>query len=257
MNIKLDVQNIVFAYNSKPVLNDICFQVESGRLVSLVGPNGSGKSTLLKCIDNIISPRRGKILVDENEIKRLSRIRTAKVLTYVPQNIQRVFPHSVHDVVFMGRRPHLGWIGQQKDKEKVWEVLDLLGLVDMAMKAFTELSGGQQQKVLIARALAQETGLILLDEPTSNLDIWHQLDVLNVVRQLVTDKQVTVIMALHDLNLASRFSDDILMMRAGRITAVGTPEDVLTQINIAEVYDVEATVAFQGNTPYVVPLRQL
>ena len=125
------------------------------------------------------------------------------------------------------------------------------------MKSFTELSGGQQQKVLIARALAQETGLILLDEPTSNLDIWHQLDVLSVVRELVTGRQVTVIMALHDLNLASRYSDDILMLRAGSITAAGSPEEVLTTNNIAEVYGVEATVTFQGNAPYVVPLRQL
>lgn len=253
---KLDVENLTFGYTHRPVLEDIGFRVAPGRLVSLVGPNGSGKSTLLKCMLHILKPQRGRVRVDGREVSRLSRLETAKTLTYVPQNIHRIFPHSVFDVVFMGRRPHLGWFGNQRDKERTWEVLSLMGLADLAVNTFTELSGGQQQKVLIARALAQETGLILLDEPTSNLDIWHQLDVLNIVRELVAKKAVTVIMALHDLNLAAKYSDDILMLKNGRLTALGEPHAVLTPENIASVYSVDTFVASRGGQPYVIPLRQ-
>jgi iron complex transport system ATP-binding protein len=156
----------------------------------------------------------------------------------------------------MGRRPHLGWIGHRKDQDCIWEVMETMGLTELALKAFTELSGGQQQKVLIARALVQDTGLILLDEPTSNLDIWHQLDVLNVVRDLVKTKGVTVVMALHDLNLAAKYSDDILMMKTGLIKALGSPASVLTPENIASVYNVDTYVASRHDQSYVVPLRQ-
>jgi iron complex transport system ATP-binding protein len=256
MKPKLDVEHLRFGYHRRPVLKDIGFTVAPGRLVSLVGPNGSGKSTLLKCLLHLLKPQGGCVRVDGREVRRLSRLEVARTLTYVPQNIQRVFPHAVFDVVYMGRRPHLGWLGSRRDKERTWEVLTLLGLADLAVDPFTELSGGQQQKVLIARALAQETGLILLDEPTSNLDLWHQLDVLNIVRELVDRKAVTVLMALHDLNLAAKYSDDILMLKAGRLTALGEPRAVLTPENIASVYKVDTFVAAMGKQPYVIPIRQ-
>jgi iron complex transport system ATP-binding protein len=156
----------------------------------------------------------------------------------------------------MGRHPHLGWKSSRQDKEKVWDILDMLGLLDLAMNSFTELSGGQRQKVLIARALAQETGLILLDEPTSNLDIWHQLDVLNIVRRLVEEKGITVITAMHDLNLAARYSHDLLMLKNGSVQMNGAPQTVLTRDSIAAVYHVDARIASMGDIPYVIPMRQ-
>jgi iron complex transport system ATP-binding protein len=253
---KLDVADLRFGYHRRPVLKDIGFTVAPGRLVSLVGPNGSGKSTLLKCLLHLLKPQGGRVRVDGREIHRLSRLEVARTLTYVPQKIQRIFPHSVFDVVYMGRRPHLGWRGGRRHKERTWEVLSRMGLADLAVDPFTELSGGQQQKVLIARALAQETSLILLDEPTSNLDIWHQLDVLNMVRELVDRKAVTVVMALHDLNLAAKYSDTILMLKAGRLTALGEPRAVLTPENIASVYKVDTIVAATERQPYVIPIRQ-
>ena len=256
MKIKLDVRNISFSYNSAKTLRDVCFRVGRGRLVSLVGPNGSGKSTLLRCVNNILSPEHGRIMVDEREVRRLSRMETARTLTYVPQSIHRVFPHTVFDVVHMGRRPHLGWKTGSRDAEKVWETLDLLGLVDLAMNSFTELSGGQQQKVLIARALAQETGLVLLDEPTSNLDLWHQLDVLNIVLALVEKRDVTVIMAMHDLNMAAKHSHDLIMLKNGRVVAAGPPQTVLTRSAIAEVYNVDARVERCDGLLYVIPVGQ-
>ncbi len=256
MTPKLEVQGLRFGYNSAEVLKGVDFHVASGRLLSLVGPNGAGKSTLLRCVNNILTPARGRVLADGREVRRLSRMETARIMAYVPQTVHRVFPHSVFDVVAMGRRPHLGWRGGAKDREKVWEVLDRLGLVELAMNSFTRLSGGQQQKALIARALVQETGLILLDEPTSNLDIRRQLDVLGVARSLVEEKGVTVIAAMHDLNLAARFSHDLLMLKDGRVVTTGGPEDVLTTDNIAEVYKVDSLVKRHAGAPYVVPLRR-
>lgn len=256
MTAKLEVQGLRFGYNNSEVLKGIDFKAMPGRLLSLVGPNGSGKSTLLRCMNNILTPSQGLVAVDGREVRSLSRMEAARIMSYVPQSIHRVFPHSVFDVVAMGRRPHLGWRGGGRDKEKVWEVLDRMGLVELAMNPFTRLSGGQQQKVLIARTLVQETGLILLDEPTSNLDIWHQLDVLNVARTMVEEKGVTVIMAMHDLNLAARYSHDLLMLKDGQVVMTGGPEDVLTRDNIADVYNVDSQVREHDGTPYVVHLRQ-
>lgn len=256
MGKKLEVDSLVYGYDRKTIIKGISFQVAAGRLVSLVGPNGSGKSTLLKNIIRILTPWQGSVYIDSKDVKKMSRLETAKTVTYVPQSVQRVFPHSVYNVVYMGRRPHLGWFQGNRDKDRVWEVIDMLGLTELALKSFTELSGGQQQKVLIARALVQDTDLILLDEPTSNLDIWHQLDVLSVVQKLVKNNSITVVMALHDLNLAAKYSDEILMMKHGRLSALGDPTSVLTPENISEVYNVASHVASLESQSYVIPLRQ-
>ncbi|WP_440945063.1 ABC transporter ATP-binding protein [Methanosarcina sp. T3] len=255
--VKLQVKDVVFGYTGTHILKDICLEIRASSLVSVVGPNGAGKSTLLKCIDRILNVKTGKIAVDGKDIKQMDRLEVAKNLAYVPQSSNRVFPTTVFETVMMGRRPHLSWFDSKKDEEKVWEVLELLGIEDLALSIFNELSGGQQQKALIARALVQETGVILLDEPTSNLDIWHQLDVMETVRKLVREKRVTAIMAVHDLNLASRYSDSIIMMQQGKIIAAGSPGSVLTSENIAEVYGVEARISTHAEVPYVVPLRQL
>lgn len=255
--VKLHVKDVVFGYTGTNILKDICLEIRASSLVSIVGPNGAGKSTLLKCIDRILNVKTGKITVDSKDIKQMGRLEVAKNLAYVPQSSNRVFPTTVFETVMMGRRPHLNWFDSKKDEEKVWEVLEMLGIEDLALSIFNELSGGQQQKVLIARALVQETGVILLDEPTSNLDIWHQLDVMETVRKLVREKQVTAIMAVHDLNLASRYSESIIMMQQGKIIAAGSPGAVLTSENIAEVYGVEARISTHAEVPYVVPLRQL
>ncbi len=153
-----------------------------------------------------------------------------------------------------GRRPP-GW--EPDDEQKVWEVLRLLDIESLAMSNFSELSGGQQQKVLIARALVQEAEVMLLDEPTSNLDIWHQLDVMNIIRDVVKKKEITAIMALHDLNLASHYSDRIIMMKKGKIIAAGDPQSVITEENIASVYRVEAAVRSLCDRPMIMPLRQI
>lgn len=257
MNIKLSVQNLEFSYQSTPVFSGMCMEIPKGNLVSILGPNGSGKSTFIKCVDRILHPKKGVISVDGETISSLNRKDLAKKISYVPQSSVRIFPHSVFDMILMGRQPHLGWISSGEDEERVWDVIDLLGLEEIALHSFNELSGGQQQKVLIGRALVQDTDLMLLDEPTSNLDIWHQLDVMRIVSDLVAEQDITTLMAVHDLNMASRFSDQIILLKKGKIHAAGKPCDVLTTENIAEVYGVKADVHCHDGVPIIIPYQQI
>nr|MCR5853009.1 ABC transporter ATP-binding protein [Methanophagales archaeon] len=186
----------------------------------------------------------------------MSRREIAKKMGYVPQSTHQVFPNTVFDVILMGRRPHFAWKCNEKDIEKVLETLKMLGIENLAMRDITELSGGQQQKVFIARALAQEPEILLLDEPTSNLDIKHQLEVMNIIKSITNERGITAIMAIHDLNLASRYADRVIMMHKGRIFAVGSPEEVLTPENIREVYGVEAEVLCgKDGKPLILPIR--
>lgn len=181
----------------------------------------------------------------------------ARKMGYVPQSTARVFPASVIDTVLMGRRPHLGWKSSERDLDKVLEILELLGIVEFAMRDFNEISGGQQQKVLIARAIAQEAGVLLLDEPTSNLDIRHQLEVMEIMTDIVRKSEISAVMAIHDLNLASRYTDRILMMNGGKIFAAGEPTSVLTVENIKRVYGVEVLVKSDEERPYIIPVRPI
>jgi iron complex transport system ATP-binding protein len=257
MIIKLSIKGLRFSYHSKEVLRDFCLDVGNGQIVSIVGPNGSGKSTLIKCVDRLLTPSSGEILVDRNNVMKMSRMELACTIAYVPQNSLRIFPNTVFDVVLMGRRPHLGWKCGKKDEAIVWGMLQLLGIDDLALNAFTELSGGQQQKVLIARALAQETGFILLDEPTSNLDVWHQLDVMEILRTLVKKNDLTAIIAIHDLNMAARYSDTVVMMKEGKIVAAGKPNSIITHENLESVYGIRANVKIAEDILHIIPLSRI
>jgi len=256
--MKLKVNNLEFSYSSTPVLEDITMELAESEMIGIVGPNGAGKSTLIRCIDRILKPKQGSILLDGEEIQDMGMMEIARKIGYVPQTTSHSFPTTVFDTVLMGRRPHLKWRSSEKDTKKVVEVLKLMEIEDLAMRDLNELSGGQQQKVLIARALAQEAGVLLLDEPTSNLDIKHQLEVMEIIKYLVATKRVSAIMAVHDLNLASRYADRVIIMKIGRIVDAGIPCDVLTPANIRSVYGVEAEV-INGNRgmSYVVPIRSV
>jgi len=255
--MKIRVKGLEFSYNSIPALRDVTLDVHESEIVAIVGPNGSGKTTLLKCIDRILKPRKGTILIDGNDIEDFSQIEIAKMIGYVPQSVKQLFPATVFEVVLMGRRPYLGWRCGRKDLEKVFDILKLMEIEEIALRDFNELSGGQQQKVLIARALAQEPEVLLLDEPTANLDIRHQIEVMKMIRSIVKEKGITAIIAIHDLNLASRYADRIVMMRDGKIFAVGSPDKVLTPANIEEVYGVRVEVIKLDGIICVVPLDSL
>ena len=252
--MRLQIRNLRFSYGSTEILRDINMWLNSSEVLGIVGPNGTGKSTLLRCIDRILIPE-GEVLLDGQEISGMSRVEIAKRIGYVPQSMTGVFPATVFDMVLLGRRPHLSWRSSEEDIDKVLEMLDLMDIKDLAMRNFNETSGGQQQKVLIARALAQDVDILLLDEPTSNLDIKHQLEVMEILTELSKTKGISVMMAIHDLNLASRYSDRIIMLNGGGIRDEGDPASVLTAENIRSVYGVDVVVRNEDGKPYMIPMR--
>ena len=256
--MKLEIRGVSFDYNSRPVLKDVKIEVKEGEMVSLLGPNGSGKTTLLRCIDGMLKPKRGGISIDGKDVREMKKNDLAKLLGYVPQRAVNVLPCSVFDAVMIGRRPYVGWGSGKKDREVVFEILKLMGLEDMTLRSFDGISGGEMQKVLIAKALAQEPEILLLDEPTSNLDLRHQLDVLKIIGEIVKEEKVSALMAMHDLNLASRFSDRIVLLKEGKVYDVGDPKSVITPESIRSVYGVEAIVEENdGGRPHVLPLRAI
>jgi len=253
--MRIQIENLEFGYSSKKILKGFSFDVESGELVTILGPNGAGKSTLIKCMDGLLKPQKGDIKFDGESLLNMKREQIAKKIGYVPQSSTSLFPLTVFDMVLLGRRPHMSWGNGENDKRKVLHALEMLNIEDLAMNNFNELSGGQQQKVIIARALAQETEVLLLDEATSNLDIRHQLEVMQIIRRLVEELNILVIMIVHDLNVASRYSDKIIVMKDGKIVVSGIPNEVLTEDTIANVYEVEARVNIVDEKPHIVPLK--
>lgn len=252
--MKLNIRGVEFRYDSSPVLKGVSMEVEKGEILSLIGPNGSGKSTLLRCINRIIDPQKGAVFIDGENISSLGRREIAKLIGYVPQASSQSFPTTVFDTVLMGRRPHISWTPSGHDFEVVSEVLNLLGINEFALRDINELSGGERQKVIIARAVAQEAEVLLLDEPTSHLDLRHQLEVLELIGKLAKQRGITVILALHDLNLAARYSSKIIMLKEGRVHAIGTPEEVITKENIKRVYGVKSEIIRGAGCWSIVPL---
>jgi len=229
--VRIRIRDVEFSYASVPILKNICMEVAESEILGIIGPNGAGKSTLLRCIDRILSPQKGTIYLNEQDISKMSRLEIAKRMGYIPQSTTQVFPATVFETVLMGRRPHISWRCNERDVEKVLEVLHLLDLEGLAMRDINELSGGQQQKVFIARALVQEPDVLLLDEPTSNLDIKHQLEVMDIIKEIARKRGISAIMAIHDLNLAARYADRLIMMKDGMIYAAGEHFSVLTPEN--------------------------
>ena len=255
--MRLTVRGLAFEYPSVPVLEDVDLVLPEGEVLAIVGRNGAGKSTLIKCLNRILEPRQGSVLLGDREVRTMGRKEVARNMAYLSQKSTYAFPITVFDAVLLGRHPHLTWRSGPHDEAKVAEILQALNLEPLALRDVDEISGGEQQKVLIARALAQEAGVLLLDEPTSNLDIRHQLEVMALIRQFAKDKGLSAIVVVHDLNLASRYADRVVMLKDGRIYASGRPAEVLTPEHIAEVYGVVAEVRTNGGAPSIVPLRAL
>ncbi len=251
----LEITDIQATYGQATVLDGISATVSRGKILGLVGPNGAGKTTLIKCIARIIRPSGGRITIDGEGANRLTNAALARKIGYVPQNLPSRFSMSVFETVLTGRRPHATWRPSRQDQTKAARVIQQLGLDDLAMRDAGELSGGQVQKVLLARALAQEPDYLLLDEPTSNLDLYHQLEVMEMVVSLVREKSMGAVMAVHDLSLAGRFADDILMMQNGSVFCHGRPNELLTEEIIRRVYGVDAAVHRDNGQIFIHPLR--
>jgi iron complex transport system ATP-binding protein len=255
--VKITIKDLSFSYGSRSILDDLNLIVGDSEILSLVGPNGSGKTTLIKCIDRILKPK-GTILLDGGiDLQSLSRQEVARYIGYVPQSTTSALTTTVFDTILMGRRPHMGWRVTDQDIDSVVEMMKLLHVDEFALKDFSELSGGQKQRVLIARALCQEPEVLLLDEPTSNLDVKHQLEALDTVRSIVKKTDISAVMAIHDLNLAARYSDVLVMLKDGRVFDVGDPFSLLTEDNIRTIFGVEAVVMRDLDRPYVVPIKSL
>ena len=252
MNLKINGMD--FGYGAHSVLKDITIEINGPQLVSIIGPNGVGKSTLIHCMNKILSPKVGTVMIDGEDLKDKPLKDLAKTVGYVPYTASDAFPLSVVDTVMMGRHPHSSWKSLDSDLDMVYRTLDLLEIKDLAMRPFNELSAGQHQKVMIARGLVQEPKILLLDEPTANLDIKHQMSVTRLLRRLSLEKNILIIMISHDLNIAAKYSDNVIMMSEGKIFAVGTPEEVITEDNIRAVYDVESEVIMNHGRPHLILL---
>jgi len=234
----LEAQDLSFGYGSRPVLNAASFGVEKGEFVALIGPNGSGKSTLIRLLTRLLTPESGEMLIGGKSIQKLGPRVLASCIAVVPQESVIDFDFTAFEVVLMGRAPHLRPLVQESrhDLDVAHEAMRMTDTTHLADRSIQKISGGERQRVIVARALAQETEALLLDEPTSHLDINHQVELLTLVHRLCREKQMAVLAVLHDLNLASTYADRILILYQGRIAADGPPEAVITQERILEVF---------------------
>jgi iron complex transport system ATP-binding protein len=254
----IEVKNLSFSYGDRPVLQDISFSVGEGELLSILGPNGVGKSTLFRCILGLLSGYTGEVLVDGINARSFSAREAAKHIAYIPQSSHPMFNYSVFDIVLMGRTSGLGSFRSpgKADREKCLRALEKIGISHLAGRCFHRLSGGEQQLVLIARALAQDAPILMLDEPTANLDYGNQLRVLEQVRKLAAEGY-TVIQTTHNPEQSYLFSDRILAIQNGRVLTQGTPAEVLTGENMEELYQVEVEVVrlYEDRARICVPTR--
>lgn len=248
----IQVEQLGFAYAGRFVLQEVSLDLPPGCLAALVGPNGSGKTTLLKCIAGILKPTDGRVRVQDCPLTGLSLRQLARRLAYMPQGLDTAFPMTVFDLVLTGRRPHIAWRPSPDDLDVTWRVMDMFGVGDLATRYIDELSGGETQKVFLARAFAQQTHVMLLDEPTSNLDVFHQLEIMELLADAAHGQGKSILLALHDLNLAGRYVDRMILLRQGRVVADGPPAQVLTPENIRSVYRVEAAVHLDDDGLHVI-----
>lgn len=250
--MKLSVAGIDFSYRSAAILEDVSFEAQPGELLCILGVNGSGKSTLLKCINRILRPRRGTVLVDERAVFEMPQRTVARHLGYVPQKHVET-QLNVYETVLMGRRPHVQWALGEKDYAIVEQVLNQLGLQELAMCPVDRLSGGQLQKVIIARALAQSPGVLLLDEPISNLDLKNQIEVMQLVQGVARTEKLAAVLTIHDLNMALRFGDRFLFLKDRKVQAV-TDRAGFTPELIELVYGVPVSLHACNGHAMVVPV---
>ncbi|MTI68140.1 MAG: ABC transporter ATP-binding protein [Firmicutes bacterium] len=259
MKKAVEIKDLNFGYGETLNLKDVSFSIKKGDFVSIIGPNGSGKSTLLKNIASILRPKDGLIKIDNKDIENYNSKDLAKKMALVPQNTNIAYDFSVFDVVLMGRSPYLSRFQRERDIDykKTKEALRLTDTLHLSERNINYISGGERQRVIVARALAQDTDILLLDEPTSHLDINHQIEILSLLKKLNKEKDMTIILVLHDLNLASRFSDKIVLVNEGTILAKGIPEEVITYKNLEKVYNLDMVISTNVYTasPYIIPLE--
>jgi iron complex transport system ATP-binding protein len=252
-------ENISFKYEIQPVLEDISIKFGKGHLYGIIGPNGSGKTTLLKVLNRILKINFGQIIIDKVNINNLTIKEIAKKIAMVNQSTSINFDFTVEEIVKMGRYSHIGRFSQEsiEDKKLLTDIFEQFELFELGNRIFNELSGGEQQKVIIARAIAQQSRILLLDEPTNHLDINYKIELMDLLRKYVNNG-IIIIIVLHDLNLAAQFCDKIVLLNKGKIKAFGNIEDTITRENIKNVYNIDVIVKKNifSNSIFITPLEK-
>ncbi len=253
----ITVQNIDFAYHDWPVLREIRFSLSRGEFLAVIGPNGAGKSTLLKLLDGILQPQQGRVLLKDRPLAEYSRRQLARLVGYVPQEFPAAFHFTVQEVVLMGRFPYQPLLGgtRAEDYRVAREAMQITDCLHLSERHFTTLSGGEKQRVILASALCQEPEVLLLDEPTTALDLKHQVHFYRILRQLQRDHKLTIVVVTHDVNLAGLFAERVLVLKEGRVVADGPVETVLTRERLEAVYETPLTLVKHplSGTPVVLP----
>jgi len=269
-------EKVSLSYNSRLVLGNVSLHLKKGEVITLLGPNGCGKTTLLKIINGLLHPDSGKVYVNGNDVLRTGQTEMARLIGYVPQTQRSSFPFTALDIVLTGRMPHLSPFSQPgpKDEEKARQAMEIVGASHLSSRPYTQISGGERQLVMIARALAQEPSFLLLDEPTSYLDFKNQFLVLKMISCIAREKKVAVVMTLHDPNHALMFSDELVLLRkltaeggsneqgckeksirsCQNVVAAGRPAEVMTSENIFEAYGIEVEFITVRGRPILLPL---
>lgn len=251
--MRINLNELEFGYNQeRPVLKDISHVFDKPEFVCIMGPNGVGKSTLIHCINKILKPTGGTVMIDGKDVTEMKLRELATNMGYVPNATEDSFPLTVVDTIMVGLQNDYKFGTSDEDLRKVYDVLELMSIEHLAMRNFDELSAGQHQKVMLARGLVRSPQVVLLDEPTSNLDIKHQIEVTKVLSRLPEEKGMMIIMISHDINITAKYADRIIMMHEGRIFAVGTAEEVLTKENLKTVYGVDADIVMHNGRPHVI-----
>lgn len=251
--MSLSVTDLSFSYGSRTILDRLSFEVAPGTFCALLGPNGSGKSTMVKAIAGVHRARRGDITVEGRRIAGLGRRELARIVAYVPQVGDAPFDLTVREAVMLGRTPHFGIAPGAADRAKVEDAIVRMGLSDIAEQSMSELSGGQAQRAMIARALAQEPRVLLLDEPTSALDLRYQIETLQLVRRITREEGISALIAIHDLNHAARYCDQVIVLHGGHLVADGTPAQALQAPILRTVYEVDVEVDAREDSVEVRP----
>ncbi len=251
--VALEVNGVTFGFGRKgvaetsPVLKNISLSISSGEVMGILGPNGSGKSTLLKVLMNILNPQGGSVALFGNPYTSLSQSQITRRVAFVPQETQQAFPFTINEMVLMGRYPHhnrtwgLGWESPQ-DRAVAIQAMQDLDVAHLGTRLITDVSGGERQRAVIARALAQEPEVLLLDEPTAFLDLHHQLDIARIIRDLNRTRGLTVVLVSHDLNLASQYCDRVMLMKGGEIATIGSPQQVISREYLEPVYGCQVLI---------------
>ena len=254
--ISLQINRVYFSYFNGLVLHNISLSIRAGEMISLLGPNGSGKTTLIKLISGILKPKQGEIRLDGSNLNRLDRKSIARSLAVVPQQFYIPYAFTVGEIVMLGRIPFLRAFTNESetDRQSVYDAMELVGISELKERRFDELSGGERQKVMLATALAQEPRLLLLDEPTVHLDITNQVEIMELVKRLHVEQGLTIIAAMHDLNLAALYFDRMVLLKEGKVLADGTPAQVLTEDTIRDAFSASVRVGPHPitGTPHII-----